>query len=205
MISKASLLISQINSMIEELQTTTNPELDQKISQIRVINKTIKTMEKDRIAIPKELIRVRNKLTADLKQENNPEEVLVFLSDELLKSLQKIKVKRSKKSLLPEKLGSRQRIGRNVKRISNVEMKKVLIEVLQEAGGSENLKQIQMKIESKNKHRFSEADLEKLEGGIPRWVKTLQMLRNPLIQRKILKKDSPRGIWELTDKYLKKG
>lgn len=205
MISKASLLISQINSMIEELQTTTNPELDQKISQIRAINKTLKNMERDHIAIPKELIRVRNKLTADLKQENNPEDVLVFLADELAKSLGKIKTKRRQTSLLPEKLENRQRIGRNVKRVSNTEMKKILIEILQEAGGSENLKQIQMKIEAKNKNRFSEADLEKLEGGVPRWVKTLQMLRTPLIQRKVLKNNSPRGIWELTDKYLKKG
>ena len=94
MIAKASLLISQINSMIEELQTANNPVLDQKISQIKAINKTIKNMEKDNIAIPKELVRVRNKLTSDLKQENNPEEVLLFLFDELSKSLKKLKLTR---------------------------------------------------------------------------------------------------------------
>jgi len=205
MIAKASLLISQINSMIEELQTANNPVIDQKISQIKAINKTIKTMEKDNIAIPKELVRVRNKLTADLKQENNPEEVLLFLSDELAKCLKTIKINKTKLSPASSKIENRARIGRNVKRISRNEMKKELIGVLQEAGGSETLQKIQTKIEMKCKHKFSEADKEKLDTGIPRWIKTLQMLRTPLIQRKILKNNSPRGIWELTDKYLKKG
>ena len=204
MIAKASLLISQINSMIEELQTANNPVLDQKISQIKAINKTIKNMEKDNIAIPKELVRVRNKLTSDLKQENNPEEVLLFLFDELSKTLKKIKIDKKKLALPPQKKENRRRIERTAKRISSNEMRKGLIEVLQEAGGSENLKKIQVEIEMKFKHKFSESDTEKLDSGIIRWIKTLQMLRTPLIQQGVLKENSPRGMWELSDKYMKK-
>lgn len=204
MISKASLLISQINSMIEELQTATNPELDLKISQIKAIDKTIKNMEKDHIAIPKELVRVRNKLITDMKQENNPEEVLQFLFDELVKSLKKIKINRNKLSVAPKKKEVRKRILKSVQRVSNNEMKNGLIEILQEAGGSEKRKKIEIKIESKFKHKFSEADLEILDTGMPRWIKTLQMLRTPLIQQGVLKNKSPRGMWELSDKYMKK-
>ena len=134
MIAKASLLISQINSMIEELQTANNPVLDQKISQIKAINKTIKNMEKDNITIPKELVRVRNKLTSDLKQENNPEEVLLFLFDELSKTLKKIKIDKKKLALPPQKKEIRRRIERTAKRISSNEMRKGLIEVLQGQG-----------------------------------------------------------------------
>ena len=204
MIAKASLLVSQINALIEELQKKENPVIDQKISQIKAINKTIKDMEKGNIAIPKDLIRVRNKLTADLKEENNPEEILLFLADELSKSLKKIKINRSKLNRLSQTSAYRERIGKDVKRINSSQMRKELIEVLREAGGNENLKTIQTKLEAKLKSRLSEADLEKLDNGIPRWVKTLQMLRTPLMKKGVLKRNSERGIWELTARYLKK-
>jgi restriction system protein len=43
-------------------------------------------------------------------------------------------------------------------------------------------------------------DYERLNSGAIRWVNTAQWERYLMIQEGLLKTDSPRGIWEITEK-----
>jgi len=75
-----------------------------------------------------------------------------------------------------------------------------ILEVLKEAGGSAEVKQVMQRLESKMKERLKSVDHEKLKSGQVRWKNTVQWARNELAADGYLSKDSPRGVWEITEK-----
>lgn len=75
-----------------------------------------------------------------------------------------------------------------------------LLESLIEMGGSGKAQDILNRVFNKMKHRLKGKDLEKLSSGSGlRWIKTAQWERHRLIIKGYLKKDSPRGLWEITN------
>lgn len=87
MIGKAALAIKQINNLIEELQNIKNPDLEVKKTQIHEISKTIQNIERSGIEVPKDLIIVKERLQTELKEFDNPDDVLLLIADELSKSI----------------------------------------------------------------------------------------------------------------------
>jgi hypothetical protein len=201
MIGKASHLIKQINNLISELQNLHNPDLEAKKTQIRAISEGIHKIEKSGVPVPNDLIIIQEKLQSELKEFDNPDDVLLFIADEMSKSIEKIRsqhVKLSGES--PRSFTYKGRISRDTPTTSRNELKKTLIETLKEFGGSANLNDIQQRMAIKLKSRFTPADVELLDDGVPRWQKNIQWLKYRLTLNGILKDNSPRGIWELVDK-----
>lgn len=75
-----------------------------------------------------------------------------------------------------------------------------LLEVLIEMEGKGRMRDILARIEKKMESRLNDKDWEKLKSGPIRWKNRVQWLRKELVGNGCLKKDSPYGIWEITDK-----
>jgi len=82
-----------------------------------------------------------------------------------------------------------------------------ILQVLTELGGRGEVNEILEKVYEKTKDKLNQIDLELLPSGNDyRWRNTAQWARNTMVNEGLLKKDSPRGIWEITEKgknYLK--
>jgi len=79
-----------------------------------------------------------------------------------------------------------------------------ILEALVELGGKGKIDEILEKVERKMKHILKSVDYEKLPSGEQvRWQNTAQWERYNMVQDGLLRSDSPKGIWEITEKGRK--
>ena len=89
--------------------------------------------------------------------------------------------------------------GRTVQREAYISP---ILESLYERGGRASGSDVLETVEQKTRHLFSEVDYEVVNGNVPRWRKGAQWTHQDLIKRGLLKRDSARGIWELTEQGI---
>jgi hypothetical protein len=88
--------------------------------------------------------------------------------------------------------------------IPQAEYKLPIIESLVEMGGSGRMSNVLDRVYGKIKDRLRQKDFEMLASGTAiRWKNRAQWERQKLKSEGYLKKDSPRGIWEITDEGRK--
>ena len=76
-----------------------------------------------------------------------------------------------------------------------------ILETLDELGGRAYADDVLKVVEEKVKPLLNEFDLQKLSSGMDiRWRNAAQWVRWTLVKEGLLKSDSPRGVWELSDK-----
>jgi len=76
-----------------------------------------------------------------------------------------------------------------------------ILEVIVELGGRGKVKEILPLVKGKMNGRLNDYDLSPLPGTKnERWHNTAQWARNDMVKEGYLCKDSPRGIWEITEK-----
>ena len=77
-----------------------------------------------------------------------------------------------------------------------------IVEAVYELGGSGPVADVLAIVEQKMKHLLTDVDYEVLSSGREvRWRSSAKWARNSLVHKQgLLRKDSPRGVWELTDK-----
>jgi hypothetical protein len=76
-----------------------------------------------------------------------------------------------------------------------------ILAALVEMGGRGRVKDILKKVEAKMKNKLTKLDYGKLPSGVyVRWKNYAMWERLAMINDGLLKKGSPRGIWEITDK-----
>jgi hypothetical protein len=75
-----------------------------------------------------------------------------------------------------------------------------ILRAIQELGGSASMQQVLEKVGAAMKGQLRDVDYQALKSdpGHPRWNNTAQWARNTMVTDGLLKKDSPRGIWEIT-------
>lgn len=81
-----------------------------------------------------------------------------------------------------------------------------ILEALLEKGGKATQSEVFEIIERKMGNKFTESDLQALSTGPLRWKIRAAWQRYIMVQDGLLRSDSPRGIWEITEKgriYLK--
>ena len=90
--------------------------------------------------------------------------------------------------------------------ITNTEVfRPVIIETLNELNGAGKLRTIALMVERKMKDILTEADyMIRPSDGKPVWYNTMNWQRYIMVQEGILKKYSPRGVWELNNEYFKR-
>lgn len=77
-----------------------------------------------------------------------------------------------------------------------------LLRVLEQMGGSGKVSDILDRIKKVMKPVLKPVDYDPLASGPdnPRWRNTAQWARNSMIRDGLLKADSPRGVWEISEK-----
>jgi len=109
----------------------------------------------------------------------------------------------------PTKRRRFQRLERGL-RTSEDSFRRPILETLVEMGGSAPVNEVLDKIEAKMKNVLNSYDRQPLPSypNTVRWRNTAQWCRNALVQEGLLKADSPRGVWEISDRgreALKRG
>lgn len=77
-----------------------------------------------------------------------------------------------------------------------------ILQSLAEAGGSGKARDITQEVGKRLADRLTEVDHQPLKAGDIRWENRVAFVRLKLKDRGLLKSDSPRGVWELTDAGL---
>lgn len=98
--------------------------------------------------------------------------------------------------------GGSKRIGRGL-RTPPKAFRRPILEALVELGGSAPMSGVLEVVEQKMKGVLNPHDYEPLRSGGIRWRNTAQWCRHALIQEGLLRRDSPYGIWEITDRGRK--
>ncbi|MBN1901395.1 winged helix-turn-helix domain-containing protein [Candidatus Sumerlaeota bacterium] len=76
-----------------------------------------------------------------------------------------------------------------------------ILRVLESMGGGGKVKDILTKVHQEMKGKLKPIDITPLtKDGKPRWFNTGQWARNSMVNEGLMKKNSPRGIWEISDK-----
>jgi hypothetical protein len=73
-----------------------------------------------------------------------------------------------------------------------------LLKALDARGGSAPASEVIEAVGAALDGRLSEVDREVLDSGLTRWKNRVQFVRLKLVQAGHVKKDSPRGVWEIT-------
>lgn len=84
-------------------------------------------------------------------------------------------------------------------------MRSPILEALVELGGSGTSKEVLALVEQKLRDRLTDLDYQPVPSNPkePRWRNTARWCRYGLIQEGLLKPDSPRGIWGISESGLK--
>jgi restriction system protein len=78
---------------------------------------------------------------------------------------------------------------------------KPILQILQQMGGTAKTTEVLNRVQKVMKGTLQEVDYEPLasDPDIPRWWNTAQWAHHSMVQAGLLKADSPRGTWEMTE------
>jgi restriction system protein len=79
------------------------------------------------------------------------------------------------------------------------DFRRPILEALVELGGRAPASEVLARVYQKIKDRLPEVDRRLTDSGAPRWHKKANWCRYHLVRQGLLKADSPRGIWEISD------
>ncbi|NOX56036.1 MAG: hypothetical protein GXP27_16660 [Planctomycetes bacterium] len=97
----------------------------------------------------------------------------------------------------------RRDLGRLRRRLRTPEQEyyRPILRALEELGGSASLNDVLDRVYELMKDSLREVDFEPLASDprLPRWRNAAQWARHSMVREGLLKNDSPRGIWEITE------
>jgi hypothetical protein len=103
----------------------------------------------------------------------------------------------------PERLQSGAKLGRRASPGSILPEREYELPILEELiarGGSAHATEITNAVGERMADRLTALDREKLDSGDIRWRNRVQFTRLTLKRRELIASDTPRGVWEVTEK-----
>lgn len=100
------------------------------------------------------------------------------------------------------KRGRRRKSGTRAPRgatLPNLEYELPMLTALNNLGGTAAARAVVDRMEQILEGKLQPIDKEKITTGAIRWKNRTQFVRSKLIAENAMKKDSPRGVWEITD------
>jgi hypothetical protein len=142
------------------------------------------------------VIRISEKTWERMKQyarplEDSPDDVIGLALDALEERGLPVPLKGA---------GSKPKAARRGDKLPQKEFRVPLLETLHDLGGNAAAKIIRERIEPKLAPRLSEADYAPVASGDPRWWNAVCWQRLHLVKEGLLKNDSERGVWELSER-----
>jgi len=77
-----------------------------------------------------------------------------------------------------------------------------ILQALKEAGGRAPATEVIDRVGALLEGRIQPPDWETLDSGMVRWKNRVQFVRLALVKSGDMKRDSPRGVWEISDQGL---
>ncbi len=142
------------------------------------------------------VIRVDDEVWKDLQKHAEP---LVDSPNDVLRRLFRLNGKPSAPGVVaPLKALPQAPVGAQA--VPDREYRRPILEILVAMGGRGATHDVLQAVEQKMKHRLVPKDYELLRYGQIRWRTNAMYERKHMVMEGLLKSDSPRGIWEITDK-----
>ncbi len=196
-------LLKLCRKVITELDTRReNSKFEEHEKQLKEINRTISKLEREGISVPDELRSLKMILTNKLREKENLRNVLEALSiglEEILKDLNR-KIGKSNVGRSSKPFSIRKKRSTKPKTNKDI-LRQEIIFALKKLGGKAHIQQVLSEMEKQLQGKLLPGDLEIRKSGEIAWKNNACWERFNMIQDGILSKDSPRGIWELTEKY----
>ena len=146
------------------------------------------------------VIRISETTWERLKQharpfEDSPEDIVKLGLD----ALDKLAGHSPKPVEKPLREAGRPRKDATGVKLPQKEFRKPLLQLLHQLGGSAGLGELREKLLPRVQSRLSEADYATVSTGEPRWWNATCWERSEMVKDGLLRADSPRGRWELSE------
>ncbi|MBS3952333.1 MAG: winged helix-turn-helix domain-containing protein [Methylomicrobium sp.] len=198
------LLLELLSEVIKALDVQRKSmELDEREKQLQEIAKTIDKLEQVKVSVPDELRKLKVGLVAELAIRDEANELMEELADGLDEALQNLNslLGRNKNN---GNFSAKEPRKRKLKqpRTPNEVLRVGIITALKNMNGSGHVQQILAAMELQLAGQLLAHDLENVASGKQLvWQNNVCWERNKMVKQGILKNDSLRGIWELTEAY----
>jgi hypothetical protein len=193
-IHEAEALVEQLKRLVASAQQVgEDTGMRAKRAQLQVLDKTVTELECQGLPVPVDIERIVAGLRADLDGARDAEDTLCYLSrtlDDVVRSLgESTAAERGRRDpsvgdALPTTSGRRVLRG-------------LIVEILDELGGRATSKDVIAGVEKRLRGRFLPGDLRPGSNGAPIWRNNTLGERFYMVRDGLLKKDSPRGLWEM--------
>jgi len=182
------------------LNSINDSELRQKQAQLIEVSRSIDQLTKLSVSIPDELRNLKIGLVTELETQTQSKIKLENILMGLKEIVKHIEVTYSTNS--PKKKRTHRRRSKSGLPQTNQKLyRNEIIDALKILGGSGTHLEVIDIIEESMKGKLLEGDFEKRAGGLLVWKNNVHWARNSLKDDGILRSDSPRGTWELSEEY----
>jgi len=196
MIEESNLACDRIQRLVDDaIALVESNSLSEKRKQLQQITSTIENLNRIGVAVPQELAALSDTLTQEAAQHDVAMQTLQLLHerlDGLVDVLEPyVRVR-----------GTRRRVRRqDLPEITDEEeFYPIIVEVLREMGGSGTARRILESIFHKMEVRLTPGDLECYPNtDRENWRRTAKIARQSLVERGVLRSDSPQQTWELAE------
>lgn len=134
--------------------------------------------------------------------EDSPDDVLRRLLEIAEAHVESLEQARARAVSVTEPESRKNRRLARGKRTSQVAYEMSICEVLYELGGTATAKEVLRQLPRKMEGILGEVDFQELPSGDTRWHKTASFARLLLVRKGLLRGDSERGVWELTQEGI---
>ncbi|MFC1583335.1 hypothetical protein ACFL4U_01495 [Candidatus Neomarinimicrobiota bacterium] len=201
-LSDPSLLIDLCREVIEEMGSTADGADTQTMeAQLREISKAVTKLEKIGVVVPDTLRGEKTRLAAVLGEKHVYLESLKYIATEMRALANELE---SRLDHTRGKPGGKKirRKRSNLPCTDRVVYREYIIQILKDHGGSVRGRVVLEAIDQIHHDKFLEGDLEiRQDGHTIAWRNNVCWERNDMRKEGIIRSDSPRGVWELSEEY----
>jgi len=197
-----SLLVELCREVIERLDAgSDNGETAAMEAQLREIARAIDKLDKQSVPVPDALRAEKTRLAAALGLSADATQTLNHLADELGELLKDLRNRIGRTAEAASAKKPRTKRSKSLKTDKAI-LRLLIVEALRHLGGSAPKNDVLKYMEEKLHGRLLPGDLEWREATHDHaWQNNACWERNAMKNDGILKADSPRGIWELSEAH----
>mgnify|MGYP006284200491 CR=1 FL=1 len=195
-----SLLIELCRAVIDRIDCVAdNADITEKVTQLREIAKAIEKLEKMGVPVPDALRAEKTRLATDLDTQCQSEQTLRNLADKFTEIVKDLNTRLGRGTAATNSKKPNIKRSRLPKTDKNV-LRKYIIEALQTLGGRAKVADVVEEIGRQLNDNLLPGDLEWRDSTQEyAWQNNAKWERYRMTQDGILRSDSPRGYWELSE------
>jgi len=198
LVERTRVHLAALRELIEGAsEALDDAEIETKALQLATIQRSIASLEKGELPVPKELRQLKMRLTTEVARREEAIKALHTVRDELTSLLRLLRPALGRRRSTRSRGSSRVPAGPSID-VGLVE--RAILEVLGTMGGSGRASEVIDKVFEIIKDEWTPFDLSNLDSGLPRWRNRVSWAKYRLVQRGDIRRGSPHGIWDLVTK-----